>query len=255
MTFSGHGHPDDPDAYWRRRFFILGGGLAVLMLAAGLFGGGGPSRQASQAAAVRASTAAREARGSLPSAALGPAYGTRPSVSGSPSPSTSPSSSPTGGAATATPSPSASGSATGPGSAAAGSAPGGRCAAGSVVLSLFTSQPAYRPSQPPKFDIYAVSTSASACLLRYGPAAVRLVVTRQGKVIWDSATCKTTRQGAKIVSMAPGVPQEVVFSWDRKASDGSCAGALPRDGTGTFQAAAQADGRTSPVRSFRLLRS
>lgn len=242
MTFRGREGPGDPDAYWRRRFFILAGGLAVLMLAAWLSGGGGPSRQASRAAAVQASAAASQARQSLPSAALG-----TPSVSPSPSASPTPSFPVPGSTASATPS--ASGSAT-----AAGSGPGARCPAGSIVLSLFTSQPGYRPAQQPKFNIYAVSTSASACQLKYGPAAVRVVVTRHGKVVWDSAACTTTSRGAKMVSLTRGVPQEVTLTWDRKASGQRCAGMLPPTEWGTYVAVAQADGRTSPVRSFKLLR-
>jgi hypothetical protein len=242
MAFRGHGPPDDPDAYWRRRFFILGGGFAVLMLVAWLFGSGGPSRQASQTAAARASTAAREAQGSLPSAAYGMPHQARPSLSASATPSPSP----TGGAA-GTPSPSASAS-------VKASAAGKQCPAGSVVLSLFTSQPDYRPAEQPTFNVYAVSTSSAACQLKYGPAAVRVLVTRRGKVVWDSTACKATNQGARTVHLAPGVPQVVTLSWNRKASAQSCAGALPSGQWGTFQAVAQADGHPSPVRSFQLLR-
>jgi hypothetical protein len=242
MAFRGHGPPDDPDAYWRRRFFILGGGLAVLTLAAWLFGSGGPSRQASQTAAARASTAAREAQGSLPGAAYGMPYQARPSLS-----------------ASATPSPSATGSAAGapsPSSSASAkaSAAGKQCPGSSVVLSLFTSQPGYQPAEQPTFNVYAVSTSPTACQLNYGPAAVRVLVTRRGQVVWDSAACKATHQGARAVHLTPGVPQVVTLSWDRKASAQSCAGALPSGQQGTFQVVAQADGHASPVRSFQLLR-
>jgi hypothetical protein len=241
ITKRGHSGPDDPDAYWRRRFFILGGGLAVLMLLAWLFGSGGPSRQASQAAAAHASMAARQERGSLPSAAYGTPYGARPSQSASTTslPSISDRS-------TDSPSPSAS-------AAARASGAVKHCPAASIVLSLFTSQPSYQPKEEPAFDVYAVSTSATACQLRYGPAAVRVVVTRHGKVVWDSAACKTTRQGARMVRLAPGVPQEVELAWNRKAAARSCAGSLPSGEQGTFQAVAQADGHSSPARSFKLV--
>jgi hypothetical protein len=244
MAFRGHGPPDDPDAYWRRRFFILGGGFAVLMLAAWLFGSGGPSRQASQTAAARASTAAREAQGSLPSAAYGAPYQARPPLSASATPSPSPT-----GSAAGTPSPSPSASAS-----AKASAAGKQCPAGSVVLSLFISQRDYRPAEQPTFNVYAVSTSPAACQLKYGPAAVRVLVTRRGKVVWDSTACKATNQGAQTLHLTPGVPQVVTLSWDRKASAQSCAGALPSGQSGTFQAVAQVDGHVSPVRSFQLLR-
>jgi hypothetical protein len=248
MAFRGHGPPDDPDAYWRRRFFILGGGFAVLMLAAWLFGSSGPSRQASQTAAARASTAAREAQGSLPSAAYGTPYQARPPLSASATPSPSP----TGGAVGApSPSPSASASAS---ASAKASAAGKQCPAGSVVLSLFTSQPDYRPAEQPTFNVYAVSTSPAACQLKYGSAAVRVLVTRRGKVVWDSTACKATSQGARTVHLTPGVPQVVTLSWNRKASSQSCAGALSSGQWGTFQVVAQVDGHASTVRSFQLLR-
>jgi hypothetical protein len=240
IAFRGRSDPGDPDAYWRRRFFILGGGLAVLMLVAWLFGGGGPNRQESLAAAARSSAAARVARDSLPSAAYGSPYAARPSLSASvtPSPSASGSGSPS-----ATPSASASPSANA----------SGQCPAGNVVLSLFTSQPSYGPGQQPKFNVYAVSTSASSCQLRYGPAVVRVVVTRQGKVVWDSAACKTTHQGAGMVRLSPGVPQEVALAWNREASTRSCAGTLAHGAWGTFEVVAQADGHSSKVGSFKLL--
>ncbi|HEX6451154.1 MAG TPA: hypothetical protein VF060_17015 [Trebonia sp.] len=241
ITNRGRGDPGDPDAYWRRRFFILGGGLAVLMLLAWLFGSGGPSRQASQAAAAHASMAARQTRESLPSAAYGTPYGARPSQSASTTPFPSISDSPTN-----LPSPSASG-------AARASGAGRPCPPASIVLSLFTSQPSYQPEEQPTFDVYAVSTSASACQLRYGPAAVRVVATRQGKVVWDSAACQTTRQTARMVNLAPGVPQEVELAWNRQAAARSCAGSLPPDEWGIFQAVAQADGHSSPIRSFKLV--
>jgi hypothetical protein len=244
MAFRGHGPPDDPDAYWRRRFFILGGGFAVLMLAAWLFGSGGPSRQASPTAKARASAAAREAQGSLPSAAYGLPYQARLSLSASATPSPS-----LTGSAVGTPSPSPSASAS-----AKASAAGRQCPTGSVVLSLFTSQPDYRPAEQPTFNVYAVSTSPAACQLQYGPAAVRVLVTRRGKVVWDSTACKATHQGSRTVHLTPGVPQIVTLSWNRKASAQSCAGALSGGQWGTFQVVAQADGHPSPVRSFQLLR-
>lgn len=204
------------------------------MLLAWMFGSGGPSRQQSQTAAVRASAATRQAQGSLPSAAYGSPYAP-------PSPSPSPSLKPS-------PSPS-------PSASAAAKAAGARkrCPAGSVVLSLFTSQPGYRPQQPPKFIVYAVSTTASGCKLAYGPGAVRVRVSRHGKVVWDSASCKAAHQGTRTVRLEQGVPQEVALSWNRSASTESCAGRLPSGSTGTFEAVANADGFSSPARSFKLL--
>lgn len=236
ITFRSNGEPDDPNAYWRRRFFILGGGLAVLMLLAWLFGGGGPSKQASQTAAARASAAAQRNRDSLPSAATG-----------QPSPGPSSSASPS---ATFSPSPSASGT------LAAGKAPGKgagtACAAGRVVLSMFTGQPDYQAGQEPVFHVYAVSTSQSACRMKYGPSAVRILVTQHGKKVWDSAACPGAGAGAQVTTLTPGVPQGVTLTWNPKAH-GRCAGTLSPGGSGTFEAMATADGHFSPVRSFKVL--
>ncbi|MBO0821200.1 MAG: hypothetical protein J2P26_10150 [Nocardiopsaceae bacterium] len=269
ITMRTNGGPGDPEVYWRRRFFILGGGLTVLMVLAWLFGGGsGPGKQQSHTAAVQASVAARQAQGALPSAAYGGPYGARPSASGSgsPSPSASGSASPS---ASGTPSPSrsASGSASASASGKASASPSPkasrtsgakgksgaakRCPAGSVVLTVVTSRSAYRSGEQPKFSVYAVSTSASGCQLKYGPGAVRVVVTRHGKVVWNSAACKAARRGARTVRLAQGVPQEVALSWNRKS--GSCAGTRSHGSSGTFEAVASADGFTSPSRSFKLL--
>jgi hypothetical protein len=235
--------PDDPDAYWRRRFFILGGGLGVLMLVAWLAGGGGgPSKQASQTAATHAATAARQERSSLPGAGL-----SSPSALASPSPSPSRS-------ASARPvvshTPSAKPSASASGTAKAG---GKRCPAGSMVLSLFTSAGSYRPSEQPKFTVYSVSTSAAPCTMAFGPGAVRVVVTRRGHVVWNSASCKSSDQGQQTAEFSQGVPQEVSLTWNRKASAQSCAGTLVPGEWGTFQAVAKANGHSSPVRTFKLL--
>lgn len=236
IAFRSNGEPVDPDAYWRRRFFILGGGLAVLMLLAWLFGGGGPSKQASQTAAARASAAAQQNRNSLPSAATG-----------QPSPGPSSSASPS---ATPSPSPSASGT------LAAGKAPGkgagAACAAGRVVLSMFTSQSGYPAGQEPVFHVYAVSTSQSACRMDYGPSAVRIMVTQHGKKVWDSAACPGAGEGARVTTLTPGVPQGVTVTWNPRAH-GRCAGTLPPGGSGTFEAMATADGHFSPVRPFKVL--
>lgn len=230
ITFRSNSEPDDPDAYWRRRFFILGGGLAVLMLLAWLFGGGGPSKQASRTAAARASIAARENRNSLPGAATGQPYG-QPSASPSASPSPSP-------------------------SATASGAPGkgAGCAAGRVVLSLFTTKPAYQAWERPTFRVYAVSTSESACRMKYGPSAVRIEVTQHGKTVWDSAACPAAPKRAQTTSLTPGVPQEVTVAWDREASGRSCAGTLAPGESGSFEAVAQAAGHSSPVRAFKIMR-
>jgi len=226
--------PADPDAYWRRRFFILGGGLAVLALLAWFFTGHeGPAAGAS--AAARASMAALQARSGLPSAAYGSAW---PGLPATPS-------------AAATPQPSAAKPRTPAATAAASGGP--RCAPADIVLSLFTSQPSYRRGERPRFDVFAVSTAAGECRLAYGAGSVRVIVTSHGQVVWDSAACKPA--AAAPVRFELGVPQMVTISWNPAAAKPSgCAGSLPRDASGTFQAVAMTAGQSSPVRTFTLLR-
>ena len=119
------------------------------------------------------------------------------------------------------------------------------------MLSLFTGQSSYGQGALPKFDVYAVSTSSSACTLSYGPGSVQVVVTRHGHVVWDSAACKLA--GAAPVRLTLGVPHVLAISWNRRASQPTgCAGSRSYGTWGTFNAVARTDGRSSPVRSFKL---
>lgn len=120
------------------------------------------------------------------------------------------------------------------------------------MLSLFPSQQSYTAGQHPTFDVYAVSTASAPCELAYGPSLVRVLVTRNGQVVWDSARCTAGAARPKKVSFIRGVPHESALSWDRKAASPGCAGALPDKATGTYDVVAMLDGRSSPVRSFRL---
>ena len=239
----------DPNAYWRRRFFILGGGVAVLGLCAWLFPGA-HSAAPRDSATARASMAALAKRGDLPTAAYGrswPGPAPRRTLKASAS---------AGATATATaaasrrkararahprvkPDP----------TAAARSGP--RCTPSDIVLSLFTSQPGYGKGASPEFDIYAVSTSSTACTLSYGPGSVQVVVTRHGRVVWDSAACKVA--AAPLVRFTLGVPQVLTLTWNRQArKPNGCAGSLPSGAAGAFDAVALTHGQSSPVRSLRL---
>jgi hypothetical protein len=120
------------------------------------------------------------------------------------------------------------------------------------VLSLFTSQASYGPAQEPKFDVYAVSTATHACEMAFGQSSVRVVVTRQGQVAWDSAACEAKTAGVRPASFAEGVPREVALTWNRKAASPTCSGSLVPGEWGTFQAVATAEGHSTPVRSFKL---
>jgi hypothetical protein len=249
----GLGAPRDPDAYWRRRFFVLGGGIAVVGACVWLFPG--PHHAAPRASATaRASMAALDKRGQLPPAAYGRTWpGPSPTPTATPSATRTQAVGAGRGKATASASPDASPSPTPSTSASGGAVKGPRCAPSDIVLSLFTSQPSYGPGASPEFDVYAVSTSSAACTLTYGPGSVQVVVTRQGRVVWDSAACKPS--GAAAVRFTLGVPQMLSIAWNRQAkSPAGCAGTLPAGASGTFDAVALTDGQSSPVRSFTLSR-
>jgi hypothetical protein len=240
----------DPAAYWRRRFFILGGGIAVVAVLAWQFTPAHPARTPGAAATVRSSMDAAQSPGDLPSAAYGSAWpGPSATASAStPSPTVS---------ATATSSPKATpptASPSGkprPGATASATVSGGQCASGGIVLSLFTSQPSYDPGKDPQFDVYAVSTASAACQMAFGPGSVRVIVTRHGQVVWDSAACKPAAPAA--VWFQTGVPQLLTISWSRTAtSPAGCAGSLPAGASGTFQAVAMSAGQDSSVRTFTL---
>jgi hypothetical protein len=119
------------------------------------------------------------------------------------------------------------------------------------VVSLFTSQASYRQGTRPHFEVYAVSTASTPCQLPYGAGSVRVVVTKQGQVVWDSATCGAP--AAKPVQFQAGVPHMLTISWNRDAkSPAGCAGTLQTGATGTFDAVALTAGKSSQVRTFKL---
>jgi len=123
------------------------------------------------------------------------------------------------------------------------------------VLSLFTSQERYGPGQSPQFEVYAVSTAPGTCELAYGPSAVRVLVTKAGQVMWDSATCRAQAPAAaRKVRLAPGVPQVAAITWNRRSGRPGCAGSVPARAPGAFDAVAVADGKSRPVRAFTLAR-
>lgn len=237
----------DSGAYWRRRFLILAGGIAALGLCAWLIPGGHESPKTS--AAARQSAAARATRNTLPSVAYGPAYAAHVPIA-----STKPSPTVTRTATSAAKKPKT-GLAPHPDSSATASAlGGGTCPPRDIVLSLFTTAPSYPQDALPTFDVYAVSTSATACTMVYGAGAVQVVVTDHGHVVWNSAACKPPPGSP--VRLTLGVPQELTVSWNRQAAKPSgCGGSLPAGASGTFDVVAMAAGQSSPVRAFSLEKS
>ena len=120
------------------------------------------------------------------------------------------------------------------------------------MLSLFTSQASYSQGTRPHFEVYAVSTASAPCQLPYGAGSVRVVVTKHGQVVWDSASCGAS--AAKPVQFQVGVPHMLTISWNRgAASPSGCAGSLQKGAAGTFDAVAVTAGKSSQVRTFKLL--
>jgi hypothetical protein len=221
----GAGPYQDPDSYWRRRFFILAGGFAILCaLTWGLSALLGPAKSM-QPRGPGSAHAAGLAQGKGAAA-----YGRR------------------------------AGSATAPGKGAGQRAPApgaadaspGQCQPSRIVLSLLTSQARYGPGQQPQFEVYAVSTGPAPCDLAYGSSVVRVMVTSQGHVVWDSAACDSRGPGPG--RFTPGVPRVVTVSWNGRAGIAGCAGPAGTGTAGAFDAVATADGQSSPVRTFTLVR-
>jgi hypothetical protein len=235
---------DDADAYWRRRFLLLAAGVGAVVLAVWLYPGGGTTPPP-LTPGTRASMASLAKGTPLPSVAYGDPYPTAtPSASATPTP-------------TPTPKPSHTATQQGtayhprPTTSPSKKASAAKCAPASIVLSLFTSESSYGPTAQPTFDVYAVSTASGTCQLPYGPGSVRVVVTRHGRVVWDSAACRPP--SAAPVTFKLGVPQVLAISWNRKAAKpAGCAGTLPPGSTGTFDAVAMTAGQSSPVRPFTL---
>jgi hypothetical protein len=233
-----------PDSYWRRRFLILASGLAVLCLITwGVSDLLGPAQPIGRAGAAHAA----DNRLTLPPAAYGPPSTPSPAAS---SASSAVSLTPIPGTASASASTLAS-----PGqSPSAGIAPG-QCATASIVLSLFSAQPKYSPAQQPRFTVYVVSTAPGTCQLPYQPPFAHVIVTRNGQVVWDSASCPAaggTGGAPQKMPLTEGVPKVTSLSWNRKATSPGCAGFLPAGASGTFDVVAMADGKSSPVRAITL---
>ena len=240
----GAWRPADNRAYWRRRFIILCGGVVALGACALLFPGARHT-PSSPSPAASASMAALERTQYLPPAATGSAWAP-PSPTPRPSPTPSPS-------ATAEKASHKAGLSYRPHSPASGSAAAkaSACTPADIVLSLFTSKSRYAAGDRPDFSVYAVSTSPAPCAMPYGANSVQVVVTSHGRVVWDSAACKSGPD--KPVTVTLGVPQVLTLTWNRSASGpAGCAGSLPAGTKGTLDAVALRAGRSSPVTTFRI---
>jgi hypothetical protein len=260
-AYSDDSDTGQPDAYWRRRVITLCAGLTLLGLLAWAFSGGGKP----------ASTAPKssQATGVLPAAAYSsPATSPSPGADASasaepvaslPFPSVTPSvrTSPPGTGPSASGKSAARAAAAGAGAgnvtpgAAGGVEPGGGCAPGTVVLSLFTSRTSYYAGQYPAFEVYAVSTASRACSFDVSPAKLHVLVMSSGRVIWDSADC-TRGQPNRVAQLRRGVPAQGAVTWDRTISLPGCVTLASSARPGTYQVQARDANVASPVRTFRL---
>src|SRR5947207_3682438 len=196
-----------PDSYWRRRFLILASGLAVLCLITwGVSDLLGPAQPIGRGGAAQAASN----RLTLPPAAYGPPSPPAPAIPSAPAPAT-PSAA---GVVSPAPMPG-----TASASGAAASVPAGQCPSASIVLSLFSAQPKYSPAQQPRFTVYVVSTAPGTCQLPYQPPFAHVIVTRNGEVVWDSASCPAPGTpggagGAALkLPLTEGVPKVTSLSW------------------------------------------
>jgi hypothetical protein len=253
--------PDQPETYWRRRAAALAAGLGVLALLAWAFSGGGgqPAPPAPDTSAAAGSAATHPSG----SASLGDSAGASPTAGASAGAS--------GGAGAAVPGlgsqgtsglPSAASSAGGksakhPASAktaapaAVSTEPGGRCAPGAVVLSLFSGSRSYGAGQDPEFGVDAVSTAPGTCTFDLGPAQLYLVVMSAGRVIWDSADC-ARGDGTQPTRLTRGVPVQKYFTWNRAITLPGCVTLASSARPGSYTAQARTSAITSSDYSFRL---
>ena len=269
------GQPDayQPDAYWRRRVITLCAGLALLGLLAWAFSGGGgkpaAARKGAQApgalpAAAYSGAPASPSAGADASASAG-SSASLPFLTASPSPGASTPGASTSASAKAARGAAAANAAAGPANAggtnasrtkaspASGVEPGGGCAPGAIVLSLFTSKTAYHAGQYPVFELYAVSTASRACSFDLSPAKLQVLVSSSGRVIWDSADC-TRGQPYRHAELRRGVPVQESVSWNRSISMPGCVTVASSARRGTYQVQARDASVASPSRTFRLAR-
>jgi hypothetical protein len=236
----------EPDTYRRRRAGALVVGLALIALLVWAFAGGGgkqaalpggsvPTYSLLPAAASRSAPASGRA-----SAASGL---THPGAPGRPSPADGPAASPGR--------PALAGQEAG--QQAGQSAPGGACAPGTVVLSVFSSKATYSAGQDPLFAIYAVSTAEGTCTFDLGPGPLHLEVMSSGRVIWDSGDCARS-DSSWTARLSRGVPVVEWIAWNRSITLPGCVVLASSVRAGTYQARARTASVASAALSFTLAR-
>jgi hypothetical protein len=264
--YDGEGQPETggggrSGSYWRRRVITLCAGLALLALLAWAFSGGGKAPSTAQKGSSQASGILPAAAYSNSSAAPSPgASGSASSASASAGSAATllfPAVTPSRGTNRATSGKSARAAAAGASNAAGaggtGVEPGGGCAPGAVVLSLFTSRGSYYAGQYPSFQIDAVSTASRTCSFDLSPHRLHVQVMSSGRIIWDSADC-TRGEPNRSIQLRRGVPAEASATWHRTISLPGCVIVASSARLGSYQVQATDSSVASPVRSFNLVR-
>jgi hypothetical protein len=223
-----------PVTYWRRRFFALAAGFAILALIAwafsGVVGASGRNLAASsghESAVHRGHPAGAAAAGGTSDSRGAVKASAASTAPASPSPEQTPAAGPTP------------------------AGPARACNPGDVVISLFSSQASYGPGQLPEFNVDVVSTAVGTCEFNVGPRFLAVVITADGKRIWNSADC-VAGQGSLQTDLARGVPTAVPLSWDRESSAPGCKAPSRQVTTGSFAAAASDGGLVSNSLTFEL---
>jgi hypothetical protein len=131
--------------------------------------------------------------------------------------------------------------------------PGGRCAPGSVVLSLFSGSRDYPGGQEPAFGVDVVSTAPGTCSFDLSPTQFHMVVMSAGRVIWDSADCARA-DGTHLGKLTRGVPVQQSFTWNRAITLPGCVTLASSARPGSYTAQARTASISSEVYSFKLVR-
>jgi hypothetical protein len=268
--YDGEGQPETygggrSESYWRRRVITLCAGLALLALLAWAFSGGGKAPSTAQRGSSQAS-------GILPAAAYsGSPAAASPGASGSASsssasagsaatlpflavtPSRGPNRATSGASGGKSARAAAAGAPNAAGAGGTGVEPGGGCAPGAVVLSLFTSRGSYYAGQYPSFQIDAVSTASRTCSFDLSPHRLHVQVMSSGRIIWDSADCARGEPNRSI-QLRRGVPAEASATWRRTISLPGCVTVASSARPGRYQVQAKDSSVGSPVRTFKLVR-
>jgi hypothetical protein len=114
----------------------------------------------------------------------------------------------------------------------------GYCSKRSIVLSLAATQATFAASQQPAFTVSVVSTQSPTCSFNVGPRFLRLVISKGGVPVWDSADC-VRGSGVLVTALRRGFPTSVPFTWNLQTSAPGCPQPAAHVPPGLYSAVAQ----------------